>query len=116
MVTAAVLAFSTGADGKGALTLWPLFGAVNQLLAGLALLVIMVYLKKKRAGLTYLLAGIPAVIILVMTLWAILLSETNYYHDGHFLLLIINALVLFVAVWMVIESIVIMVKAQPESE
>lgn len=32
--TALLLAFATGAGGKGALKLWPLFGAVNQTLAG----------------------------------------------------------------------------------
>ena len=38
VVTAAALAFATGANGKGALKLWPLFGAVNQLMAALVLL------------------------------------------------------------------------------
>ncbi|MCF7807401.1 MAG: carbon starvation protein A [Candidatus Marinimicrobia bacterium] len=104
VVTAAILAFSTGANGKGALTLWPLFGAVNQLLAGLALLVLTVWLRKKRPGLSYLLAGIPAGIILVMTIWAIILSEGTYLNDGHILLAIINFLVLLLAVWMLIES------------
>jgi len=35
-------------DGKGAMKLWPVFGALNQLLAGLALLVATVYLAKKK--------------------------------------------------------------------
>ena len=47
VVTAALLAFNTGANGKGALKLWPLFGSINQILATLALLVISIYLKKQ---------------------------------------------------------------------
>ena len=42
VLTAFILAFCNG-SGKGALLLWPLFGTVNQLLAGLALLVITIY-------------------------------------------------------------------------
>jgi len=47
VITAFLLAFATGANGKGALKLWPLFGSINQLLAALTLLVITVYLKEK---------------------------------------------------------------------
>ena len=47
--SAALLAFASGADGKGALALWPLFGAINQTLAALALIVITIYLEKREA-------------------------------------------------------------------
>ncbi len=114
VLTAAALAFITGADGKGALTLWPLFGAVNQLLAGLALIVITIYLKKKRKGLTYLITAIPALIILVMTIWAIVLNEFNYWESGHSLLIFINGIVFILAVWMVIEGLVFFLK-RPET-
>ncbi len=50
--SALILAFATGADGKGALKLWPLFGAVNQTLAALALIIITLYLKA-RGGLKW---------------------------------------------------------------
>ncbi len=46
LLTAGILAFSTGVDGKGALSLWPLFGANNQTLAALTLFTAAVYLKK----------------------------------------------------------------------
>ena len=44
--SALLLAFSSG-GGKGALALWPLFGAMNQLLGGLALLVVTVWLASQ---------------------------------------------------------------------
>ncbi|HEY5621662.1 MAG TPA: carbon starvation protein A, partial [Pontiella sp.] len=50
--TALLLAFSSG-GGKGALALWPLFGAVNQLLGGLALLVITVWLARRKIPTIY---------------------------------------------------------------
>ena len=54
--SALLLAFATGASGKGALKLWPLFGAVNQTLAALALIIITLYLKA-RGGLKWMIAG-----------------------------------------------------------
>jgi len=57
VVTAAGLAFATGANGKGAMKLWPLFGTANQLLAALALLVVTIYLKH-RGGQWYLVSAI----------------------------------------------------------
>ena len=60
VITAAILAFNAGAAGAGALTLWPLFGATNQILAGLGLITITLYLKQK-GGAGWIVSGIPAV-------------------------------------------------------
>jgi len=67
VLTAFILSFYNG-SGKGALTLWPLFGTANQLLAGLALLVITVYLVKKKIPTIY--TVIPMVFMIAMTGWA----------------------------------------------
>ena len=77
VVTAAVLAFATGTTGTGALRLWPMFGAVNQLLAALALLVVTMYLKTK-GGRKFLVAAIPCVFMLVITFCAVVLNEINF--------------------------------------
>ena len=56
--------------GEGAyLTFWPLFGASNQLLAGLSLLGVSVWLKRTGRNPLYTLA--PMCFILVMTLWSL---------------------------------------------
>lgn len=78
MITAIFLAFSSGADGKGALSLWPLFGAINQILGTLALIVLTLYLKKK-GGLKWLVTAIPAVFMIVVTLWASVLNQVNFH-------------------------------------
>ncbi|MBN2656991.1 MAG: carbon starvation protein A [Spirochaetales bacterium] len=104
VVTAAILAFYNGANGAGALTLWPLFGAVNQTLAGLTLIVVTVYLKSK-GGLKYLISGIPAVFMMAMTLWALVINEMNFISASNVLLLIINAIVIVIAVVVTVEGI-----------
>jgi len=116
VITAALLAFSTGASGAGAMTLWPMFGAVNQLLAALALLLITLYLKP-TGGKKYLITGIPCVIVLVITVCAMVLNEVDFV--GKFkaalntdaasfkwlLLSCINAAALLLALWTAIEGL-----------
>ena len=102
VITALLLAL-VKPDGKGALTLWPLFGASNQLLAGLALMVITVYLYKKGKSVLY--TGIPMVFMVVMTGWAMALNIVNFYKSGNWLLFIINAIIVLFVIWMIIEVI-----------
>ena len=106
VITALVLAFVTGADGKGALKLWPLFGAVNQTLAGLALVTIALYLKKTYKGARYLIAGIPAVFMVFMTAWALIINEGNFIAAKNGLLMVINGVIILVVLWLVVESLI----------
>jgi carbon starvation protein len=103
--SALILAFATGAGGKGALKLWPLFGATNQTLAALALIIITLYLKR-RGGLKWLIAGIPAMFMAVMTIWAVILNEVKFSAGNNMLLTVINLLVLLIAVWILIEGVI----------
>lgn len=115
VATAAALAFATGADGKGALALWPLFGSANQLLASLALLVVTLYLRQK-GGLKFLVAAIPCVIMLVVTNWAMVLNERTYIRDRNWLLAIIGAGIFALALWMTIEAAIAFGAAKAEGE
>ncbi|MBS3754934.1 MAG: carbon starvation protein A [Desulfobacterales bacterium] len=103
VVTAFILAFYNG-SGKGALTLWPLFGAANQLLAGLALLVATIYLVRKNIPSFY--AAIPMVFMIIMTGWAMLLNLQNFFNSGNWLCFFIGACILVLEIWMIIEAIV----------
>ena len=105
VITAAALAFASGANGAGALTLWPMFGAVNQTLAALALIVITLYLKK-QGGLKWLISGIPALFMSVMTLWASILNQVEYSGKEDILLLVINAATILIVVWIVVEGVI----------
>jgi carbon starvation protein len=114
IVTAGALAFGTGADGTGALTLWPMFGAVNQLLASLALLVVTLYLRRRlRFG--WLTTALPLLFMLAMTHHAMILNEVGFIEQGKTHLAVINALVHLLAVWMTVEGIgAILGWTQPE--
>lgn len=105
VASALALAFITGASGKGALTLWPLFGAVNQTLAALALIVATLYLQQK-GGLKWLVAGLPALFMSFMTIWALVINQTKFLNSHNLLLEVINILILVIAVWILVEGVI----------
>lgn len=90
-------------DGKGALMLWPLFGASNQLLAGLALMVITVYLLKKGKQIVY--TAIPMVFMVAMTGWGMVLNIINFYNTQNWLLFVVNGVILIFVAWMIVEVV-----------
>ena len=103
--TALILAFASGASGNGALKLWPLFGAVNQTLAALALIIITLYLKA-QGGLKWMVAGLPAIFMSVMTLWAVIMNQVTFGTAHNMLLQVINLIILLIAAWIVVEGVV----------
>ena len=56
--------------------IWPVFGATNQLLAGLVLLVITVWLKKNNKNTFF--TFVPMVFMNVMTVWSLILLLNHY--------------------------------------
>ncbi len=102
VITALLLALARP-DGKGALALWPLFGASNQLLAGLSLMVVTIYLYKRGKPIIF--TGIPMLFMVVMTSWAMVLNIANFYRNGNWLLLVINGIIMLFVVWMIVEVI-----------
>lgn len=104
VVSAFILAFSNG-DGKGALSLWPLFGTVNQLLAALALLVITIYLSRRKINSFY--TAIPMVFMVLMTAWAMTVNLKTFYSQSNWLLFFIGIAVFMLEIWMIIESVIV---------
>lgn len=88
--------------GTGGLILWPLFGATNQLLAGLSLIVIAFYLL--RRGLPTWLAVIPMLFMLAMPAWALAIDIQRWYAAGSVGLAAVAAGMLALEAWMVIEA------------
>ena len=100
------LAFATGADGKGAMVLWPLFGGANQLLAALALLVVTMYLKRK-GGMKFMFSAVPCVLMLLITGWAMIENEIAFIEKGSRLLAVIGGGVFLLACWMTVETVLL---------
>ncbi|GIX06429.1 MAG: carbon starvation protein A [Candidatus Poribacteria bacterium] len=100
--SAAILALQKG--GTGGLTLWPLFGATNQLLGALTLLVLTVWLAKQQKAMRY--TAVPMVFMLTMTAWALGANLVDFFARGQWHLFVIGAIVTVLEVWMVAESLV----------
>ncbi|MCE5186020.1 MAG: carbon starvation protein A [Planctomycetaceae bacterium] len=80
--------------------IWPVFGATNQLLAGLVLLVITVWLKKngKKAFFTF----VPMVFMNVMTVWSLVLLLNQYRLSA---VGIIAGILLLLALVLMVEAV-----------
>lgn len=110
-----VLALMPGpkGPGSGGLILWPLFGAVNQLLAGLAFMVIVFYLLRRNRPIWF--AVLPMVAMLVMPAWAMLWQMFNpngWWANGKYLLFGFGLAVEALQVWMITEGLLIWKKAR----
>jgi carbon starvation protein len=95
-----------GSGGTGGLILWPLFGATNQLLAGLAFVVTVFYLWRRNRPVWF--AVVPMVIMLIMPTWAMLWqmfnSQTGWFGAGKWLLFSTGVVILGLQLWMVLEA------------
>ncbi len=98
------LAFGAGgASGSGGLTIWPLFGSTNQILAGLTLLVISVMLIRLGRPARYTL--IPMTFVLITSSWAAVLKLIEWYQASNWLLVTIDLVVLVTSVLVILEAV-----------
>lgn len=101
-------------DGKAAgLALWRLFGTINQLLAGLALLVVTLYLAQRGKNPWF--TGVPMGFMLVSTLVAMVSNLRGFWAqwaEGGAILFVIGSILLVLAVWLAIEAAFALVKAR----
>jgi carbon starvation protein len=92
--------------GSGGLILWPLFGAINQLLAGLAFLVTVFYLWRRNKPVLFVV--LPMLMMLFLPAWAMLWNmfngERGWLWDGKYLLFGFGVAVMILQVWMVLEA------------
>jgi carbon starvation protein len=98
-----LLAFGAGgASGSGGLTIWPLFGSTNQILAGLTLLVLTVMLMRLGRPVRYTL--IPMIFVLITSSWAAVLKLIEWYQAENWLLVTIDIIVLVTSVMVILEA------------
>ena len=101
-IGAALLLAVTQAGGKGGLILWPLFGTTNQLVAGVTLLVVSVWLR--RMGKPYLYTFIPMLLVGAATLVAMLGEVRGHILGERWLLASMGGLILVLDVWVLLEG------------
>ncbi len=90
-------------QGRGGMILWPIFGASNQLMAGLALLVVTVWLLRLRKP--SMIAAIPMVFMIGVTTWAMVAGLVEYVDQRNYLLIAISGLILILEVWVIAEAV-----------
>ncbi len=110
--TAAATWWLTTFAGRGGLILWPLFGATNQLLAGLAFLVISFFLW--RRGIPVWFIVVPMLFMLVIPAWAMLLDLPQWLdaENPNWVAIIVGVSTLVLEAWMLIEALILWPKAK----
>jgi len=102
-IGAALLLAVTQAGGKGGLILWPLFGTTNQLVAGVTLLVVSIWLK--RLGKPVIYTALPMVFVAAATLVAMSGEVIGYFGAGRWLLAGVGSVILACDVWILLEGL-----------
>lgn len=111
--TCVLLVFGTGgADGSGGLTIWPLFGTTNQLMAGLTLLIVSVMLLRRGIKSWYTL--IPMVFLLAMTVIALVMQVKTFYLKEQWLLLLLDIVILVASILVCLESAAVLRREWPK--
>jgi carbon starvation protein len=85
------------------LALWSLFGSTNQVLGGLTLLAVTVYLRQK--GWNYWYTLVPMVFMLVVTTIAMVIDLQRYWGQGNLLLTFVAACIFLLSIWLVVEAV-----------
>lgn len=91
-------------DGRPAgLALWALFGTTNQLLAGLTLLAVTLYLYRRRWP--WLVTGLPMVGLLAATMLAMGENIVDFVGRGEWPLVVVGGILFMLAIWLVVEAV-----------
>ncbi|OLO10903.1 carbon starvation protein A [Chromohalobacter japonicus] len=93
--------------GSGGYLLWPLFGTSNQLLAGITLMLVSVWLKRQGRPVVFTL--VPMLFLLVMTLWAmaqqVIFTWSGFGDaDRNLLLFTFGSLIMVFTLWILLEA------------
>ena len=110
-----ILVFAAVLGGtEGYKVIWPVFGASNQLVAALALIVVSSYLvgiKRPKKFTVY-----PAIFMLLTTLGALIYQGYNFFKSKSFLLGCISVILIILAVIIVYEARAILFSRQTKRE
>ena len=92
-------------DGSGGMMLWPLFGTGNQLLGGLAFIVLTIWMKRLNKPLKY--TVLPMIFLLGMTGWAMVENLYIFFEDAQFHLFFIGGIIMVFEIIMVYQAVIV---------
>ena len=93
--------YQVGGEFAG-LILWQLFGTTNQLMAGLALLAITIYLLRRGKPIVF--TAVPMGFMLVSTLTAMASNLVDFWSGNQWMLLLTGGTIFLLAVWLTVEA------------
>jgi carbon starvation protein len=98
--------------GKGGLILWPLFGATNQLLAGIAFLVISFSLWRRNIPVWFVV--LPMLFMLVIPAWAMISDLPNWLaaENPNWIVIFVGSATLALEAWMIVEAVILWPKVK----
>jgi len=100
-------------DGKPAgLFLWTLFGTTNQILAGLTLLTVTIYLYRKRKPILYTL--LPMLLVLGATISGMVMGIIKAIGKEQWTVAAVGIVIFILAGWVLVEAIIVVKKVKAE--
>lgn len=99
----AMLLALTQAEGRGGLVLWPLFGSTNQLLAGVTLLIVSIWLKRQGRPTIY--TFLPMLLVATTTILAMVDELGGHLGAGNWLLVTLGGVILACNIWVLFEGL-----------
>jgi carbon starvation protein len=114
-IGAALLLAVTQADGQGGMILWPLFGTTNQLVAGVTLLIVSVWLRKLGRPVVYTL--VPMLFVAAATGIAMLGEVAGYFRafEERWLLAGIGSTILILDFFVLLEGLRVLRNTEPDA-
>ena len=96
--------------GSGGLNIWPVFGATNQLLAGLAFLVILFYLRRNNKPVWF--VAIPLILMIIMPTAGLIHMMIAWLEGGKYFLFSVALVIQLLQIWMLIEAAIVWKKSK----
>ena len=103
--------FKVGGKPAG-LFLWTLFGTTNQILAGLTLLTVTIYLYRKRKPILY--TMLPMLLVLGATISGMVMGVINAVGKQQWEVAIVGSVIFLLAGWVMLEALLVVKKLKAE--
>jgi len=115
-VAVALVGISSGTLALGNWkAIWPVFGAANQLVASLVLIVASVYLLMRKRNFVF--TAVPAGIMLVTTIAALIYQAYGFAtaEEPNFLLAVVSVILIFLAIFLAYTALVAVAKVRKQN-